>query len=270
MSKTPVKKNNANKYKYVFGPAPSRRLGLSLGLDLVPFKTCTLDCLYCEVGRTTTRTIRRFNRHLAEDILGELKDYLDSPGPKLDYITLAGCGEPTLNAEIGRIIEDIKIMTPIKVAVLTNGTLLYREKLRRELAQADLILPSLDTAREKTFLMLNRPHPALDLERIIEGMVIFRERFGGQIWLEALLCKGLNDQMPELEALHEAATRINPDRIQLNTVFRPPANITARRSRGKTPRTPTDSSHGTSSPTSPSESTNGRMPLSSSAGTTLR
>ncbi|MBW1711335.1 MAG: radical SAM protein [Deltaproteobacteria bacterium] len=223
----PEKKKKEGVFKYIFGPAPSRRLGVSLGLDLVPPKTCTLDCLYCEVGRTTVKTVQRFHHNMAEALLMELEAYLNSPGPELDYITLAGSGEPTLNREIGSIIQMIKEIAPIKVAVLTNGSLLDQEEVRSDLALADLVVPSLDAASPETFQQLNRPHKSLGLERIINGLIAFREEFIGQIWLEILVVKGINDQDEELEALRDIAARIKPNRLQINTVFRPPADASA-------------------------------------------
>jgi len=199
-----------------------------LGLDLVPPKTCTLDCLYCEVGRTTNKTVDRFNLRQSEDILSELADFLSQSAQKLDYVTLAGSGEPTLNAETRRIIRGVKSMTPVKVAVLTNGTLLDREDVRLDLWEADLVIPSLDTAIEGTFKLLNQPHPSLDLERIIRSLAEFRAGFPGRFWLEILLVADINDSPQELEALKAAAEKIKPDLIQLNTVYRPPAQPQAR------------------------------------------
>lgn len=224
MGDLPVKDIAAKGPGYVFGPVPSGRLGLSLGLDLVPKKTCTLDCLYCEVGRTTNRTVRRSRAHPAEDVLEELAAFLPEWEERLDYITLAGSGEPTLNAGIGQIIDEVKAMTSVSLAVLTNGTLLNREDVRQDLAKADVVLPSLDTCREETFRLLNRPHPDLDLPAVIKGLTRFRAGFGGRVWLEVLLAAGINDRPEELEALALAVDEIKPDKVQLNTVYRPPAD----------------------------------------------
>ena len=213
--------------QYVFGPVPSRRLGLSLGLDLVPPKTCTLDCLYCEVGRTTRLTMDRFDLGLAPELLRQLGEHLPEYQDRLDYITLAGSGEPTLNSEMGLIIDRVKSMTTVPVAVLTNGTLLDRADVRQDLARADLVVPSLDTVRAKTFSRLNRPHPQLNLERIIEGLFKFREEYRGHFWLEVLLVSGYNDSLEELEATRAVVEKLRPDRIQVNTVFRPPASEAA-------------------------------------------
>ncbi|MBW2621575.1 MAG: radical SAM protein [Deltaproteobacteria bacterium] len=227
MNSFPEDTKSREKFRFVFGPAPSRRLGVSLGLDLVPSKTCTLDCLYCEVGPTTARIMERFDLDMAASVLAELEAYLASPHPKLDFITLTGSGEPTLNAEIRRIIEGIKELTPVSVCVLTNGTLLSDPQVRRDLGGADLVVPSLDTVFPETFQRLNRPHPLLDVETIIQGIIKLRDEFSGSFWLEILLSKGINDSEEELAALRDAAEKINPDKIHINTVYRPPMDQSA-------------------------------------------
>jgi wyosine [tRNA(Phe)-imidazoG37] synthetase (radical SAM superfamily) len=211
---------------HLFGPVPSRRLGLSLGVDLVPPKTCTFDCVYCEVGRTTHLTLRRQPHRVAE-IIQELTDYLASPPGPLDYITLAGSGEPTLNQGIGEIINAVKGLTTTPVALLTNGSLFYLPEVRDEVAGADVILPSLDAGREETFQRINRPHPGLSLERLILGLQALRREFAGQIWLEIVVLKGLNDEPEELAALRDLIRDLSPDKVQLNTAVRPVAHRSA-------------------------------------------
>ncbi len=164
---------------HLFGPVPSRRLGRSLGVDLIPPKTCPYDCIYCEVGPTTCQTRERFS-YQTEAIIQELADYLKDPGVRPDVITLAGSGEPTLNQGLGRIIREIKAMSQIPVAVLTNGALLYLPEVRRELAAADVVLPSLDAAREETYRAINRPLPELSLESLLEGLTAFRREYRGR------------------------------------------------------------------------------------------
>jgi wyosine [tRNA(Phe)-imidazoG37] synthetase (radical SAM superfamily) len=205
---------------HLFGPVPSRRLGRSLGVDLIPPKTCPYNCIYCEVGPTTCQTRRRFS-YQPEAIIEEMAEYLKDAGPNPDFITLAGSGEPTLNLGLGRIIREIKAMSPIPVAVLTNGALLYRPEVRRELAAADVVLPSLDAAREETYRAINRPLPELSLESLLDGLTSFRREYRGRIWLEVMLLKGLNDTEPELNLLRRAIQEIAPDQIQLNTAVRP-------------------------------------------------
>jgi len=205
---------------YLFGPVPSRRLGRSLGVDLIPRKSCPYDCVYCEVGPTTRPTLRRFP-YQAEAILEELRHYLKEGGSEPDFITLAGSGEPTLNLDLGRIIRAIKSLTAIPVAVLTNGALLHLPEVRRELAEADVVLPSLDTAREETFQRINRPVAGFTLDLLLQGFAACRREYPGQIWLEILLLKGLNDSPEELAALSRVLQDLAPDKVQLNTSVRP-------------------------------------------------
>jgi wyosine [tRNA(Phe)-imidazoG37] synthetase (radical SAM superfamily) len=209
--------------KYVFGPVPSRRLGRSLGIDLVPYKTCTFDCIYCDVGRTTHKTISRQLFVSPEDIQRELEPTLSILDKKPDYVTLSGSGEPTLNNNIGEIIQKVKEVTSIPIAVLTNGSLLSLKEVRKDLLQADLLLPSLDAITPALFEYINRPHQSLKIEEIISGLIQFRKQYRGQIWLEVLFCRGVNDGKEEIEKLKEVIERIEPDRVQLNTSVRPPA-----------------------------------------------
>jgi wyosine [tRNA(Phe)-imidazoG37] synthetase (radical SAM superfamily) len=212
---------------HLFGPVPSRRLGRSLGVDLIPPKTCPYNCIYCEVGPTTCQTRERFSFQ-TDNIIEELAEYLKAPGVRPDVITLAGSGEPTLNQGLGRIIREIKAMSPIPVAVLTNGALLYDPEVRRELAAADLVLPSLDAVRAETYTVINRPLPELSLDSLLEGLTAFRREYRGRIWLEVMLLKGLNDTKEELTLLRRALEEIAPDKIQLNTAVRPVVADSAR------------------------------------------
>ncbi len=211
---------------YVFGPVPSRRLGLSLGVDLIPRKTCTFDCLYCEVGRTTQKTIRPSEFYPAWEINQQVAEYLKSCSP--DTITLAGSGEPTLNSAISEIIYSIREITDIPIAVLTNGSLFWIQEIRKRVTNADIILPTLSTGREEVFKTIHRPHPQLRLEDIITGLEKLREEYTGKIYLEVVLLKGINDGDLDIEILKQQIDRIRPDRIQLNTVVRPPADIMAK------------------------------------------
>jgi wyosine [tRNA(Phe)-imidazoG37] synthetase (radical SAM superfamily) len=212
-----------NAPKYIFGPVPSRRLGRSLGVDLVPYKTCTFDCIYCDLGRTTHKTISRQSYVSPEEIQGELEICLSALEKNPDYITISGSGEPTLNTNIGEIIRKIKEITSTPVAVLTNSSLLSFSEVRRDLLEANLILPSIDAVTPALFEYINRPHQSLKIEEIISGLIQFRKQYRGQIWLEILFCRGVNDGRDEVERLKEVIERIEPDRIQLNTTVRPPA-----------------------------------------------
>ncbi|MEA3282211.1 MAG: radical SAM protein [Euryarchaeota archaeon] len=207
---------------HLFGPVPSRRLGRSLGLDITPYKTCTFDCIYCQLGRTTNKTVQRLEYIAKDSILYELRDFLPEGEADTDYITFAGSGEPTLHSGIGEMIDVIKTMTDIPVAVITNGSLLFREDVRGDLSNADVVLPSLDAATTSVFRAVNRPHESLSVDRIIEGLKIFREVFEGELWLEIMFVRGVNDGTDEITALSDAISVIDPDRVQLNTVVRPP------------------------------------------------
>jgi len=211
------------KSKYIFGPVPSRRLGRSLGVDPVPYKTCTFDCIYCDLGITTHKTVSTQSHASPQEVKRELGLFLSALEKKPDYITLSGSGEPTLNQNIGKIIHSIKDLTSIPVAVLTNGSLLSIEEVRNELLAADLVLPSLDAVTPFIFEAINRPHPSLRVGDIISGLVQFRKQFRRQIWLEILFCRGVNDDKEEIGKLKEAVEKIQPDRVQLNTAARPPA-----------------------------------------------
>ena len=208
-------------YKHLFGPVPSRRLGMSLGVDLVPRKVCSLDCVYCEVGETTRLTLERKEYVLFDRVTAELEEFFKHH-PDPDFITFSGAGEPTLNSRIGEIIVFIKKLRPgIPVAVLTNGTLLSRRDVRMELEAADVVLPSLDAATQEGFERINRPDSAIRIDEYIQGLVDFRQEFRGRIWLEVLILPGYNDDETELEALRQAIMRIGPDAVQLNTLDRP-------------------------------------------------
>jgi wyosine [tRNA(Phe)-imidazoG37] synthetase (radical SAM superfamily) len=172
----------AEEKKYLYGPVPSRRLGRSLGVDIVPFKLCTLDCVYCQLGKTTKKTLQRGDFLPVEAVLAELKSRL-ADGLEADFITIGGSGEPTLHSRLGALIDGIKKLTSIPVAVLTNGTLLYKKDVRADCAKADVVLPSLDAADEQTFRRINRPRSGLTVEQLISGLCAFRSEFTGQIWL---------------------------------------------------------------------------------------
>jgi wyosine [tRNA(Phe)-imidazoG37] synthetase (radical SAM superfamily) len=207
----------------VFGPVPSRRLGRSLGIDLVPLKTCTYDCIYCQLGRTTNQTLERKIYVPGRQVIEELEEKLSSLSSPPDYITFSGSGEPTLNLEIGGVIREITRLTKIPIAVLTNGSLLHLETVRNALLNADLVIPSLDADSPHLWKFINRPHPSLRFSQILGGLKDFCQEFGGQVWLEVMLCGGMNDGFKEIQSLREAIDGIGPERIQLNTVIRPPA-----------------------------------------------
>jgi wyosine [tRNA(Phe)-imidazoG37] synthetase (radical SAM superfamily) len=213
--------------QYLYGPVRSRRLGTSLGISLTPYKTCDFDCVYCQLGRTTDLTIEKREYIKVSQIIDELKVWLESNkeiAQGLEYITLSGSGEPTLNAKFGELISEIKKITPLKVALLTNASLLFDPQVRRQVWQADLIVPSLDAVTQELFVKVDRPHPSINIEDIINGLVALRREFRGKIWLEVMLVKGVNDDIRHIRKLKEVIERINPDKIQLNSPVRTTAD----------------------------------------------
>jgi len=213
-------------YHYLFGPVRSRRLGQSLGLDIVPMKTCTQNCLYCQLGKDAPLTLERKVYVPTDAVLTELRQRLDE-GLSADYITLSGSGEPTLHSELGVIIDGIKKLTGIPAAVITNGTLLYQPEVRRDCAKADVVLPSLDAGDEATFRRLNNPHPDLNFELFINGLCRFRNEYAGQIWLEVFFCRGINTDEDRIRNIARLIAKIRPDKVQLNTAARPTTHAEA-------------------------------------------
>ena len=203
---------------YLFGPVLSRRLGLSMGVDLLRHKTCNLDCIYCELGRTDCLTCRRGRFVPPQKVLGEIREKRNEP---FDYLTFAGSGEPTLSQDLGRVVAFAKETVSSPVAVITNSTLLTSPAVRKEVAAADIVLPSLDAASPAAFQAINRPDPGLKIEEIVQGLKEFRREYSGEIWLEVMLVAGINDH--EADLIARAAESTEPDRIQLNTVVRTPA-----------------------------------------------
>ncbi len=209
--------------KMFYGPVPSRRLGISLGVDIIPYKICSYDCIYCQLGRTTDQTLERKSYVKTSSLLDELKETI-SLNSDIDYITFSGSGEPTLNKDIGHMIEKVKKLTRIPVAVLTNGSLLWDDKVRKDLSQADLVVPSLDAFSGEIFQRINHPIKGLGIEKVLDGIKIFCEQFRGKIYLEIMLAKNINDSEEEIRKINQFAKNLRIDRIQLNTVIRPPSD----------------------------------------------
>jgi len=208
-------------YNHLFGPVPSRRLGISLGVDLVPMKTCTLNCIYCECGNTSLLTLERKEYVSLESVKRELTHYFANHILP-DYITFSGSGEPTLNSKLGDVIHFLRDLAPnIPVAVLTNGTLFSQKQVRTDVKDASVVIPSLDAATETIFRKINRPPLQLRLDTTIDGLVQFRKEYTGEIWLEIFIVPGMNDTDQELTALKHAIEKIKPDQVQLNTLDRP-------------------------------------------------
>jgi len=207
--------------KRIFGPVPSRRLGISLGIDVVPYKTCTFDCVYCECGATTDLRVERGEFFPLEEVVEELTDALAEMHSPPDVITMSGAGEPTLYSRLGELIDSAKEAGGLPVAVITNSSLLGDPGVREEVARADIVLPSLDAAMETAFKRINRPHPSCDLGSIMEGLGSFLDDYEGTVLFEVLLIEGYNTGDEELSALAGFLSRHRVDSVQLNTAVRP-------------------------------------------------
>lgn len=214
-------------YEHLFGPVPSRRLGRSLGVDLTPFKTCSFDCIFCQLGRTTNHTLVREEYVPVAAVLAELGDWLEQDG-QADYVTLAGSGEPTLHCHFGEVIDFVHANSQIPVALLTNGTTLADPEVRRAAAKADVVKVSLSAWDAASLERVNRPCPGITLKDLVEGQWRFRQEFRGQLWLEVFLLLGINSLPHEVSHIAELVNVIGPDRVQLNTAVRPPAESYAR------------------------------------------
>lgn len=214
--------------RFCFGPVPSRRLGRSLGVDILPRKTCNLNCIYCELGQTKTYACERREYVPHGEICEEMNDLLRGGGPDFDTLTITASGEPTLHSSLGEILACAKRISKRPVAVLTNGTMLWDPAVREELSAADILLPSLDAVRARTFRKVDRPALCVRHGDMVDGLSALRREYAGRIWIEVLLVKGVNDGVDDLSALIEALALIRPDRVQLNTVARPPAVSWAR------------------------------------------
>jgi wyosine [tRNA(Phe)-imidazoG37] synthetase (radical SAM superfamily) len=210
--------------KVVFGPVPSRRLGQSLGIDPILLKTCNWNCVYCQLGRTKPVVNERKEYVPREDILAQVREALDAHElGEIDWITFVGSGEPTLHAGIGRLIRQVQALADLPVAVITNGALLYLPEVRRDLAAADAVMPSLDAGTPDLYRRINRPHPDVTFERLLNGLIDFRREYEGKLWLEVMLVRGLNDTEEALRDIAAALRRIRPDSVHIGLPTRPPA-----------------------------------------------
>lgn len=206
---------------YAYGPVPSRRLGSSLGVSPIPPKTCSYSCVYCQLGRTTRMQIKRESFYPKERIFKDITKIVDESNP--DYITFVGDGEPTLCKDLGWLIHKCKKSWDIPVAVITNGSLFFMEDVRQDLMEADVVLPTLDAGCEELFRRINRPHPEISFERMLQGQLDFRHEYSGEIWMEVMLVSGLNDTTEALDDIKKTLNDIKPDRIYINVPIRPPA-----------------------------------------------
>ena len=208
--------------KYVYGPVPSRRLGRSLGIDPIPSKTCNYQCIYCQLGRTTNFTNNRKDFYPKDEIIAEMEQAIRINEENIDYITFVGSGEPTLYKSLEDLILRAKEFSKKPICVITNGGLLYDMEVRNALSHADVVLPSLDAADEKSFIKINRPHPSIKFDMVIQGFIEFRRIFTGRFWIEIMIMKGINDSKEQLLKIKEKIDLIKPNRIDINVPIRPP------------------------------------------------
>jgi wyosine [tRNA(Phe)-imidazoG37] synthetase (radical SAM superfamily) len=209
-------------FKYLFGPVPSRRFGRSLGVDLNPYKTCSLNCVFCQLGRTTEKTMIRKKYVPTDEVISELKAWLKTDG-KADYITLSGSGEPTLHSRFGEVLRFIRKNSEIPALLLTNGTMLNIPEVREAASFADIVKVSLCAWDQASYRWVNRPHKQLRFDQLVEGQKAFRAQFSGELWMEVFLVGGMNSMPDDVRKIATLAKQIGPDRIQLNTAVRPPA-----------------------------------------------
>lgn len=210
----------SKKYRYLFGPVASRRLGRSLGVDIVPLKTCSQNCIYCQLGKDAPQTLRRKDFVPIEAVLSELEQKINND-LEADFITISGSGEPTLHSHLGKLIDGTRKLTDIPIAVITNSTLLSDRDVRQDCCKADVVLPSLDAGDSETFKQMNHPHPDLDFEQFTDGLIRFRAEYTGQLWLEVFFCESVNTGEASIENIAKQIRRINPDKVQINTSVRP-------------------------------------------------
>jgi wyosine [tRNA(Phe)-imidazoG37] synthetase (radical SAM superfamily) len=210
-------------YRFLFGPVPSRRLGRSLGIDLVPFKTCSLDCVFCEVGRTTCLTAERREYVPTGEVLREIEAWLHAGG-QADFITLAGSGEPTLHTGFGEVLRGVRTLGGPPTALLSNGTLFDDAEVRREALGADIVKLSLSAWDRPSFDRLHRPDASLCFDAILHGYRLFREMFPGELWIEVFLVPGVNADPDDVRRIAATVAPLRPERIHLNTAVRPPAD----------------------------------------------
>jgi len=209
------------KHKYLFGPVASRRLGISLGVDLVPFKTCSVNCVYCESGVTNNLTLERREYIPVDEVIRELDDLLAN-SPLIDYLTFSGAGEPTLNSGIGRVISFVKTKYPqYKICLLTNATLFSDPGLLEEIADIDLCIPSLDASTDEEFQLINRPSPELKFRTYVNALIEYCQNSNAEVWLELFIVPDKNDSDESIDRFADIIKQAKPDKVQLNTLDRP-------------------------------------------------
>jgi wyosine [tRNA(Phe)-imidazoG37] synthetase (radical SAM superfamily) len=208
-----------------FGPVPSRRLGQSLGVNNIPPKACTYSCVYCQIGKTEELSIERRAFYRPEDLAMEVRDKVaevQKRGTRIDYLSFVPDGEPTLDINLGRHIELLKPLG-IKVAVLTNGSLINLKDVQEDLAKADLVSLKIDAATKHAWRRIDRPHKSLDLTTIQEGMSEFAQRFKGELITETMLLKGINDTDVEIQTIAGFLAQLKSLRAYISIPIRPTA-----------------------------------------------
>ncbi|MHA1489975.1 MAG: radical SAM protein [Promethearchaeota archaeon] len=208
--------------KYIYGPVPSRRLGKSLGIDPLPPKTCNFQCIYCQLGKTTNFTNERNNFFPKDDIAREMKKAIKKNENNIDFITFVGSGEPTLYKDLKYLLLKAKELSTKPTCVITNGSLMYDSDVKEALMLADVVLPTLDAGEEKSFIKINRPHPQIKYDTMVQGLIDFRKEYDGKFWIEIMVMKGINDSKEELLKIKEKIDLIKPNRIDINVPIRPP------------------------------------------------
>jgi len=206
-----------------FGPVPSRRLGRSIGVNTVPCKTCTYSCVYCQLGRTRRTSIERRVYRDIDAIVASVRDLVERASPGPDYITFIGCGEPTLAANLGEVFSRINDIADCRKALLTNGSLLWDPALREEVSRFDVVMPTVSACNETMYRRLHRPHPALPYEKVISGIREFARQFSGELWVEVMLVRGVNDDEQSLKGIGGIIETLDADRVHLTAPTRPPA-----------------------------------------------
>lgn len=211
-----------NNFKYVYGPVPSRRMGISIGISPIAKGHCNYSCIYCQLGRTKNMSNKREEYFNCNDIIEEFKSYLKED-IYFDVVTIVGEGEPLLYSKIGDLIKQLKLLTTKPIAVITNGALLSEKTVREELKNADIVLPSLDACDENMFKKINRPHGSIKFKEVIEGLRTFSKEYKGQLWIETMIVKDINDNKEFYLKFKELLSTINYHRLYINAPVRPPA-----------------------------------------------
>lgn len=207
-------------FKFIYGPLQSRRQGNALGVDVFRKKICSFDCVYCEVGKTESLAWEKNHFATAPEVIEELKDAL-SLYPDIEVICFAGMGEPTLHKQLGEIIDSVRILTNLPISIITNGAHVTQPRAVKALLKADILLPSLNSAKQESYNRINRPLRPINVEQVIQGLADLKAQFAGQMWLEVFIVPGINDDTENLKAISDAVARIRPDKVQLNTLQRP-------------------------------------------------